>query len=81
MLNEDGAGHLTTIGVAPEHRRRGIAENLLTHIEEAMRKRRINTVMLEVRVSNEAAQNLYRNFGYSIVQRINVITTTAKTVF
>jgi ribosomal-protein-alanine N-acetyltransferase len=71
MLNDDGAGHLTTIGVAPEHRRRGIAENLLTHIEEAMRKRRINTVMLEVRVSNEAAQNLYRNFGYSIVQRIN----------
>jgi ribosomal protein S18 acetylase RimI-like enzyme len=37
--------------------------------------------MLEVRVSNEAAQNLYRNFGYSIVQRINRYYITAKTVF
>src|SRR5262245_5763313 len=25
MINSDGVGHLTTIGVAPEHRRRGIA--------------------------------------------------------
>ena len=71
MLNEDGAGHLTTIGVAPEHRRRGVAEKLLTHVENAMRRRDVNTVMLEVRVSNTAAQNLYRNFGYAIVQRVN----------
>jgi ribosomal-protein-alanine N-acetyltransferase len=71
MLNEDGAGHLTTIGVAPEHRRRGIAEKLLAHIENSMRQRNINTVMLEVRVSNVGAQNLYRNFGYSIAQRVN----------
>lgn len=70
MLNEDGAGHLTTIGVAPEHRRRGIAEKLLTHVEDAMRRRDINTVILEVRVSNDAAQNLYRGYNYSIVQRI-----------
>ena len=71
MLNEDGAGHLTTIGVAPEHRRRGVAEKLLTHVENAMRQRSVGTVILEVRVSNAAAQNLYRNFGYSTVQRIN----------
>ena len=70
MLSEDGAGHLTTIGVSPEHRRRGIAKKLLIHIENSMRQRNISTVMLEVRVSNEAAQNLYRNFGYSIVQRV-----------
>ena len=70
MLAEDGSGHLTTIGVAPEHRRRGIAEKLLTHVEDAMRKRNINTVMLEVRTSNEAAQKLYRGYNYAIVQRI-----------
>ena len=70
MMDENGAGHITTIGVAPEHRRRGLAEKLLSHIEEALRNRKINTVMLEVRVSNIAAQSLYRSFGYAIVQRI-----------
>jgi ribosomal-protein-alanine N-acetyltransferase len=67
---EDGTGHITTIGVAPEHRRRGLANKLLSHAEEALRKRQISVVMLEVRVSNQVAQNLYREFDYSIVQRL-----------
>ncbi len=70
IADESGAGHITTIGVAPEHRRRGLANKLLRHAEEALRKRRVNTVMLEVRVSNVAAQNLYREFNYSIAQRL-----------
>jgi len=67
---EDGTGHITTIGVAPEHRRRGVANKLLRHAEEALRTRGINVVMLEVRVGNRAAQNLYRGFDYAIVQRL-----------
>lgn len=70
MVNENNAAHLTTIGVAPEHRRRGIAAMLLDHVEEALRRREVGTVMLEVRVSNIAAQELYRRRGYTIVQRI-----------
>ena len=70
ISDEDGAGHITTIGVAPEHRRRGLAHRLLNHAEEALRKRCVNTVMLEVRVSNAAAQNLYHAFGYTIAQRL-----------
>ena len=70
MTNTDGTGHITTIGVAPEHRRRGLANKLLQHTEEALRKRNISTVMLEVRVSNLPAQNLYRDFGYARVQRL-----------
>lgn len=70
MTNTDGTGHITTIGVAPEHRRRGLAHKLLVHTEESLRKRDVNTVMLEVRVSNLPAQNLYREFGYAIVQRL-----------
>jgi ribosomal-protein-alanine N-acetyltransferase len=70
MTDEDGAGHITTIGVAPEHRRRGLANKLLRHAEEALQKRCVRTVMLEVRVSNIAAQNLYREFDYTIVQRL-----------
>ena len=55
MVNENNAAHLTTIGVAPEHRRRKIAIQLLEHVEKALRNRNIATVMLEVRVSNITA--------------------------
>ena len=70
MVNTNGAAHLTTICIAPEHRRRRLAERLLDHMDNALRNRGINTVMLEVRVGNVPAQNLYRRVGYTIVQRI-----------
>lgn len=70
IADENGAGHITTIGVAPEHRRRGLANKLLKHAENALQKRGVNTIMLEVRVSNLAAQNLYRDFNYTVAQRL-----------
>ncbi len=70
MVKEHNAAHITTIGVAPEHRRRQIAARLIGRIEESLRKREIGTVMLEVRVSNLDAQQLYRRSGYMVVQRI-----------
>ncbi len=70
LVNEDGSAHLTTIGVAPEHRRRRLARQLLSHVEQALRNRGILTIVLEVRVSNTSAQNLYHESGYSSVQRL-----------
>lgn len=70
MVNENNAAHLTTVGVAPEHRRRGIARQLLAHIEGNLREREVGTLMLEVRVGNTAAQDLYRRIGYTTVHRI-----------
>ena len=71
MVNENSAAHITTIGVAPEHRRRGIAEKLLAHVEDALIERDVSTIVLEVRVGNIAAQQLYKRAGYVIAQRIN----------
>jgi ribosomal-protein-alanine N-acetyltransferase len=71
VMVEQGIGHITTIGIAPEHRRRGLAQMLLFHAENALQNRGISTATLEVRVSNSAAQNLYREVGYSTVQRIS----------
>lgn len=62
--------HITTIAIAPEHRQRGLGKNLLEHAESAMRKRDFETIVLEVRVSNFAAQNLYSNDGYVIIQKV-----------
>jgi ribosomal-protein-alanine N-acetyltransferase len=70
MVDESGAAHLTTIGVAPEHRRRGLALLLLEHIERSLANRDVGTIVLEVRVGNAAAQELYLNSGYNVVQLI-----------
>lgn len=71
LVGDDGAAHITTIGVAPEHRRRGLAEQLLSHLEHLLRAKNVGAVVLEVRVGNTVAQSLYKQSGFSIVQRIS----------
>lgn len=71
MLANDGSAHITTIGVAPEHRRRGLAGKLLAHSERALRMRGVSTLMLEVRVSNTEAQSLYEKHGYATLQKLS----------
>ena len=70
MNNPDGAAHITTVGVAPEHRRRGIARRLIEAVEVLLRNKSVSTVVLEVRVSNTEAQALYAQAGYMIVKRM-----------
>ncbi|HEX8194605.1 MAG TPA: GNAT family N-acetyltransferase [Pyrinomonadaceae bacterium] len=71
MHEPDGTGHITTIGVAPEHRRRGLAFLLLEHAENAFRLRNVRTMRLEVRTNNFGAQQLYARAGYTVAQRMN----------
>ena len=70
LVEPDHTGHITTIGVAPEHRRRRVAERMLTRVEEAFRRRGLRTARLEVRSVNTGAQQLYRNLGYIVTQRL-----------
>ena len=70
LLNSDGTAHLTTIGVAPEHRRRGLGLKLLAHLDDVLRVKGISTIVLEMRVSNTAAKGLYKEAGYSLVNRL-----------
>src|SRR5215210_3636442 len=60
LIEPDRTGHITTLGVAPEHRRRRIAERMLLKVEEGFRRRQVRTVRLEVRSINAGAQDLYR---------------------
>lgn len=57
--------HVTNIAVAPEYRRRGIARQLLHTLATEAIRREMNSLTLEVRVGNEAAQGLYREFGFA----------------
>ena len=70
VIEPDGVGHITTLGVAPESRRRGLARLMMREIERSFAAWGVTTVRLEVRVGNEAAQRLYEQLGYVIVQRM-----------
>jgi ribosomal-protein-alanine N-acetyltransferase len=70
LVEPQNTGHITTLGVAPEHRRRRIAERMLMRVEESFRRRHVRTIRLEVRSVNSGAQNLYRNLGYTVTQRL-----------
>jgi ribosomal-protein-alanine acetyltransferase len=70
LVEPDHTGHVTTVGVAPEHRRRNIAKRLMGQVEEGFRRRNVRLVRLEVRALNIPAQKLYEDLGYSITQRL-----------
>ncbi|MDX6270801.1 MAG: [ribosomal protein S18]-alanine N-acetyltransferase [Acidobacteriota bacterium] len=70
LVEPQNTGHITTLGVAPEHRRRRIAEQMLNKVEENFRRRHVRTIRLEVRSVNSGAQILYRNLGYTVTQRL-----------
>jgi ribosomal-protein-alanine acetyltransferase len=70
LLEPDHTGHITTIGIAPEHRRRGLAGILMETVEAGFRRRNVRIVRLEVRCSNTSAQKLYLTLGYSVTQRL-----------
>jgi len=56
--------HIANIAVSPLHRKRRIGEYLLHTILEAGKKQGSVFVYLEVRVSNVAAIQLYKKFGF-----------------
>lgn len=60
----DGEAHVTNVAVAPEHQRRGIAARVLHDLIEGAIALGAETVALEVRVTNWAAQRLYGRFGF-----------------
>jgi len=59
-------GHLVSIAVSTASRRKGIASDLLAHSMPAIEKSNITEYVLEVRVSNYGAIDLYKTFGFEI---------------
>lgn len=56
--------YIQTLEVAPQHRRRGIARELLSRLETSAQAARANEIWLHVNAHNAAAIRLYRAHGY-----------------
>jgi ribosomal-protein-alanine N-acetyltransferase len=61
--------HVTTFGVHPDWRRQGIGRQLLLNLVELSVAIGARRMTLEVRASNGAAQELYRQFGFEVTGR------------
>jgi len=57
--------HVTTIGVDPVHRGQGLGELMLLCMFDEASARGARWLTLEVRVTNDAAQALYRKYGFT----------------
>ena len=56
-------GHIISIAVRPQHRRRGIGQDL---VQRAMDTPHLKKVWAEVRRSNQGAQTFYSHMGFQI---------------
>lgn len=56
--------HVTNIAVLSSYRGKKIGEGLLRHVIGFAKLRGARSMSLEVRVSNQVAQNLYRKLGF-----------------
>lgn len=65
------AGHVYTIDVAVEHRRKGVGIKLLKEMENIFSKRGAEISFLEVRVDNHAARRLYRKQSYFEIESLD----------
>jgi ribosomal protein S18 acetylase RimI-like enzyme len=57
-------GHVVTIDVIPEARRRGVGRALMESLHRAFRELGVARVVLEVDAADEGAQRFYRGLGY-----------------
>ncbi|MDD4874566.1 MAG: ribosomal protein S18-alanine N-acetyltransferase [Dehalococcoidales bacterium] len=61
-----GEAHIVNIAVQPEYRRQGIGELLLISLIELALEFNCSLITLEVRASNNIAQNLYLKYGFTV---------------
>ena len=60
-------GHIGTIGVHPEFRRRGVGEGMLRWMLRRAKSLGVRQLTLEVRRSNAGAQSLYARYSFRCV--------------
>ena len=60
---------INNFAVAPDHQAKGIGKKLLQEMISLLKKRGMERLWLEVRVSNDAAYNLYKKIGFTEIFR------------
>jgi ribosomal-protein-alanine N-acetyltransferase len=67
FLIVDDEAHMTTIATAPAYQRNGVAITMIVDAVRTLRHGGVKHISLEVAANNQAAQSLYRRFGFAPV--------------
>jgi len=59
--------HITTVAVDPAYQGKGYGERMLVWLLDEAINRGASWITLEVRESNQTAQNLYKKYGFAVV--------------
>ncbi|BAT72062.1 ribosomal-protein-alanine N-acetyltransferase [Thermosulfidibacter takaii ABI70S6] len=59
--------YLANIAVDPDYQGKGIGSTLLREVVRICEEEMVSSLVLEVRVSNKSAINLYKKFGFEMV--------------
>ncbi|MFM7390413.1 MAG: ribosomal protein S18-alanine N-acetyltransferase [Vampirovibrionales bacterium] len=62
-----GEGHITTVAVHPLARGKGWGDVLISHALAYLFQQQVQSITLEVRITNLSAQSLYYKYGFSQV--------------
>jgi len=63
-------GHIVSVAVLPQYRRKGIGKALVIEAMENMRLYNAKQCFLEVRTTNTSAVNLYKKLGFRVARTI-----------
>jgi ribosomal-protein-alanine N-acetyltransferase len=63
-------GHIVSVAVLPQYRRKGMAKALVTKAMENMQLYNAKQCFLEVRATNTSAINLYKKLGFEVTRTI-----------
>ncbi len=66
-VRNQSVGYIVTLDVAPEHRRKGLAQRLMTEAERQAGEAGCSQVALHVYTGNEAALRFYAGIGFHAV--------------
>ena len=64
-------GHIVSIAVLPQSRRKGVAQALINTAMDGMRCYKAKQCFLEVRVTNNVGIALYKKLGFEVSRTIN----------
>ena len=64
-------GHVVSVAVLPEHRRKGVGKALVIKALEGMRGYGAKQCYLEVRVTNQEAISLYKKLDFEVTRTIH----------
>ncbi len=77
IRDQHGFGAIQNLGIAGEHRRRGLGTNLLLRSLTGFRRSGVRRVFLEVTADNDKALRLYRRVGFHTIRAVYKTVETA----